>query len=196
MQRLPSSVQSDRLILRPLLEKDIPEFLDIIQASNTEFSKWYSGAWTDKELTFEKAKIYIADCLVDIEKRNFIQLGVFDRQTEKLIGAGSLHHLDWTVPKGRIGYIVDTRETGKGYATEIANIMTRYAFDILKFLRLEIRAETRNIPSNIIPRKLGYEFLTVFEKNKRGKDGTLWNLEIHVRFDTDNMPPLNLVYND
>lgn len=42
--------------------------------------------------------------------------------------------------------------------------------------------------SHTVPRKLGYRFLTVFEKNKVEADGTLWDLEIHVRFDDTNLP--------
>jgi RimJ/RimL family protein N-acetyltransferase len=85
---------------------------------------------------------------------------------------------------------------GHGYATEIAHILTRMAFEKLGFERLEIRSDINNPASGGVARRLGFEFLTVFKKNKRSPSGELWDLEIHARLDAAGLPDMAVTYRD
>ncbi len=65
---------------------------------------------------------------------------------------------------------------------------------IKSFLNLQILfpiIAITNKASCVIPRKLRYEYLTVFEKNKAGNNGEIWDLEIHARFNTESLPVLS-----
>lgn len=194
MTIIPASITTERLIFRLFEDQDSQALLDAAKESHEGLYMWFGGILSRKDLTLHNVQTYIAECQLEFQKREFLQYGVFDRKTEHLIGVGSLHHLDWTVPKGRIGYWVRKNSQGIGYATEAAHVMTLVALDQIKLERVEIRAEIRNRPSALIPKKLGYQFLTVFEKNKRGPNDDLWDLEIHVRLDTAGLPPLEITY--
>jgi RimJ/RimL family protein N-acetyltransferase len=189
---LPPSLRTPRLLFRKIEDADAEQFHQAAVESFEGLHKWYGGAVAQPGVTLDQVRASIQECLATFDQHSFIQYGAFDAATGKFVGVGNFHHLDWTVPKGRIGYWIRKSEEGKGYATEIANVLTRYAFDRLALKRLEIRASTDNKGSAAIAKKLGYQFLTVFEKNKVGANGALWDLEIHVRFDTASLPPLSI----
>jgi RimJ/RimL family protein N-acetyltransferase len=189
---LPSSIETDRLIMRPWQQGDEKQLHELQQESWEQFNKWYGGVLAKEKTSKDDMKGYINGALSGWYDRSWIEFVTFEKESGKMIGTASLHHLDWSVPKGRIGYIVRNSAGGKGYATEMANVMTRLAFNFLDLKRLEIRASIENPASNKIPRKLGYQFLTVFEKNKASVNGDLWDLEIHVRFNSNNLPDVNV----
>jgi RimJ/RimL family protein N-acetyltransferase len=60
------------------------------------------------------------------------------------------------VPKGEIGYWMETRHTGQGYATEAARALTDFGFGVLGFRRIEIRCDALNRASAAVPDRLGY----------------------------------------
>ena len=190
---IPTSMKTNRLYLRKLEETDAEKFLEAALETYRELNLWYGGIITKPGLTLDKVKSYISDCNIDFEKKSFIQYGVFNH-IDRLVGVGSLHHLDWDVPKGRIGYWVRTSEAGQGYATHIANALTRLAIDELEMKRLEIRTATENKASEIIPKKLKYQFNALFLKNKKGNNGEVWDLNIYVRYDTKDLPDLSIEY--
>jgi RimJ/RimL family protein N-acetyltransferase len=189
---LPTRTTTDRLILRPWITSDAGGLLDLHREGAEGLHRWYGGLLSQKEVSKGDVDGYIAAAIDGFNARTWIEYAAFERATGQLVGAVSLHHLDWTVPKGRVGYFVRPKAAGRGYATEMAGIVTRLAFSTLHLQRLEIRAATGNPASHTVPRKLGYRFLTVFEKNKVAADGTLWDLEIHVRFDAQHLPELDV----
>ena len=189
---LPNGLETDRLIMRPFQLGDEKQLHELQKESWEQFNKWYGGVLAEEHTSQDDMKCYINGALSGWYDRSWIELPAFEKDSGKMIGTASLHHLDWSVPKGRVGYIVRESAGGKGYATEMANVMTRFAFKLLDLKRLEIRASTENPASSKIPHKLGYQFLTVFEKNKASVNGDLWDLEIYVRFDAVDLPNINM----
>ena len=188
---LPARIETSRLYLRSWQESDVDDLLAFHAESADQLHKWYGGILSKPHLSQEDALSYIRQAMASFYTRSSIEYPAFDKKSDELVGAGSLHHLDWSVPKARIGYLVRATQGGKGLATELANIMTRLAFEKLSLNRLEIRAATGNPASHKIPRKLGYEYLCVFEKNKKASDGALWDLEIHARFNAKDLPEID-----
>lgn len=191
---IPEQIETPRLIMRRFKSSDTELFHEAIAESEENMTKWYNGTLAEKNVAKESIQSYVQDCITEWDDRSFIMFATFEKSTGRLIGAGSFHTLDWAVPKGRIGYLVRSSEEGKGYATEMSNALTRYAFDKLNLKRLEIRTATENKASAVIPKRLGYTFLCVFEKNKASNSGDIWDLEIHVRFDTLGLPSLDVTY--
>jgi ribosomal-protein-alanine N-acetyltransferase len=58
---------------------------------------------------------------------------------------------------GRLGYSVDGEYTGKGIATEFIGKVCRYAFTQLGLHRLEANVMPRNVASQKVLRKCGFE---------------------------------------
>lgn len=193
---LPSSITTSRLFFRPWQDFDADILTDYQMRNRDPLALWYGGLLAKKDASPRDIADHIQNTIAGSKDISFIEYAVFSADDNELVGTGSLHTIDKTVPKARIGYTVDSSQNGKGYATDIANVMTRLAFDRLHLERLEIRTATRNPASGKIPRKLGYNYLAVFEKNKRGSDSTLWDLEIHVRFDPNDLPDIDVTYHD
>lgn len=186
---LPLKIETERLFLVPLEPRHDDIFYDAF-AETLENFRYYRPDWSkyDSVPNQNEIKIYIRKKQIEWYQRSFLSMAALDKNTGDFIGNGEIHSLDWSVPKGRIGFWVRKNMHGRGYATEIATALTNYAFDILKLQRLEARAEKRNAASCKVIEKLGYKFLALFEKNKCGRNGELWDLNIYVRHTVNDLP--------
>jgi RimJ/RimL family protein N-acetyltransferase len=81
--------------------------------------------------------------------------GVFDSSDSIVVGGTGLHD---RVGEGarEIGYWIDHRHGGQGYATEVAGALTKVGFEIMGLERIEIRCDPDNLPSARVAEKLGY----------------------------------------
>jgi RimJ/RimL family protein N-acetyltransferase len=90
--------------------------------------------------------------------REDVTLGIFDRQTGRLLGGSGLHRIDWTIRRFEIGYWLRESAVGHGYVTEAVQVLTRFAFEHLSANRVEIRMDTRNTRSRAVPERLGFVY--------------------------------------
>ena len=61
--------------------------------------------------------------------------------------------------EGELGWSFNRNFHGKGYATEAALRVKKFAFEILKVKRLIARCDERNIPSERVMQKIGLKLL-------------------------------------
>lgn len=74
-----------------------------------------------------------------------------------LVGACGIRvdqHRPWV---GEIGYFVDNAYQGQGIATEAVKQLEKIGFDELKLQRITILMDTRNLASEKVAKKCGYE---------------------------------------
>jgi ribosomal-protein-alanine N-acetyltransferase len=69
-----------------------------------------------------------------------------------------------------IGYRLDEKFWGKGYASEASIAWTKYAFETMNIKTLEAAAHTENIASNRILQKIGMQMTEQYLE-----DGISWN---------------------
>lgn len=143
--------ETDRLILRRLDEWDVdeiyalrsdPEVMRFIRApqNRLETVNWLnlvSSRWTSDGIGF---------CAI-IEKR-----------TNKFIGWCGLWRLKET-NELEIGYAINKKDWGKGFATEAARFFLQYAFERLKPDKIVAVAEPENLPSRRVMEKIGMKFV-------------------------------------
>lgn len=189
------SIKTARLKLIPASENHIDMFYDAFLNSFDSVTSYYRPAWSKYETPPSKTEMlnFLKSAEENFVNNDAFLFSTFDCQNN-FIGFSEIHSFDNSVPKARLGYWVQDLQQGQGYATEMANILTQFSFDILKCKRLEIRNDIRNPASGKVAKKLGYRFLTIFEKNKQGKEGDLWDLEIYDRLDAENLPHLEIQY--
>lgn len=113
---------------------------------------------------------------------------------QELIACTGLHNLDWDVRSFSIGYWVRASAHNKGYATEIANALTRFAFGALNARRLIISAATENTASRRVIEKLGFGLESLSAYDSVLPDGSLSGTATYVRYNTDNLPPLDVTW--
>lgn len=189
------SISTARLKLIPASENHIDIFYDAFLTSFESVTGYYRPAWSKFETPPSKAEMldFLKSAQENFKNKGAFLFSTLDHQNN-FIGFSEIHSFDKTVPKARLGYWVQDPQQGNGYATEMANIMTQFAFDILDCRRLEIRNDVRNPASGKIAKKLGYRFLAIFEKNKQGKEGDFWDLEIYDRLNKKDLPTLEIEY--
>ena len=83
-------------------------------------------------------------------------VGVWERTTGRYLGGSGLHRIDWGVPAFEIGYWLRTSAWGRGYISEAARVLCRFAFETLGANRVEIRCDGRNARSMAVPRRLDF----------------------------------------
>ena len=90
---------------------------------------------------------------------------------------------DEAVPSFEIGYWVHTGHTGRGYATEAAEALTRLAFEDGGARRVEARMDERNRRSQTVAQRLGYELEGSLKSHRRDNEGRLSSTLIYAMID-------------
>lgn len=164
----PDEFETERLLIRMPKPGDGPAVHKAKQASRNELKPWLPFA--QKEETEEETESNVREAYIQFLKRKDLRLHIFHKQTGELVGCTGLHRIDWDVPKFEIGYWVDTRFSGKGYITEAVEGVTAFAFNELKARRVEIRCDTKNKASRVIPEKLGFKLEAILRNDDLSAD--------------------------
>lgn len=114
------------------------------------------------------------------EPRRSYELAVCLNETDECIGAVRLA-LDGEGRQGELGYIVDMKHWGFGYACEIAGAMLRFAFMGLDLHRVSARCVCANEASCRVLEKLGMRLEGVSKRSARKevRGNEVWRDEAH-----------------
>jgi RimJ/RimL family protein N-acetyltransferase len=166
MINIPMPIITPRLKMRPLQPGDGQMLLDYKRESWDELLPWgiYVHPPQIDERKVEHDEIFCAQKYQKFQTREDITLIVLDKQTGRMIGIGGLHKPDWNIPMFMVGFQVRTHETGKGYGTEIAKALTKYAFDGLEAQRVYTFHAEGNIGSQRVIEKAGFKKEGVMRK--------------------------------
>ncbi|KZE69153.1 acetyltransferase [Fictibacillus phosphorivorans] len=163
---IPLQLETERLILRAPLQTGEGEIVNkAIRDSFHELKAWLS---LFQELpTVEETEILLRNAHISFLKRESFRFLIFDKVGGKdVIGTISLHRIDWDIPKGEMGYWMNTKYSGNGYMTEAVKELLNFGLNHLAFKRIEIRCDSSNLKSRSIPEKLGF----VLEGTLRNED--------------------------
>lgn len=148
-------LSTERLVLRELAPEDL-DALHLIYGDdrNREY-------FPEKGLSRERVAEIIKKCQERYKTNGFGFWATILRETNELIGFVGINIFDYFVPfepKTEVGWVIDWRHAGKGYATEAAMASMRLGFD--KFGMEEIVAITAvsNWPSRRVMEKLGMKY--------------------------------------
>lgn len=157
---IPTQLLTPRLHLRLPEGTDAEALQAAVEGSLPELRPWMP--WAQQAGTVQERREYIeATRGRGLERTELTYLMTLPH-TGEIVGNCSVHHLDWRVPRGEIGYWVATPHTGKGYAQEAARALTDLLLERLGFRRVEIRCDARNAASAAVARALGYKLDATF----------------------------------
>ncbi|XZF74225.1 GNAT family N-acetyltransferase [Bacillus sp. AL-1R] len=167
---VPFQIETDRLILRaPLQAGEGKVVQQAIKDSISELKQWLSLFQSIPSV--EETESLLRNAHIDFLKRESFRYLIYLKDTNDFIGTASLHEINWKIPKGEIGYWINTQYSGNGYMTEVVSELTNLGFSLLKFRRIGIRCEFNNIKSRAIPEKLGFELEGVLRNEDLSADG-------------------------
>ncbi len=147
-------IDTARLSLRAPCAENGPALHAAVHASLPELRAWM--IWAASPLDELGYIDHLRDAAERFQARTELRYLIFDRTTETLVGSTGIHNLNWRVPKGEIGYWVDTRFAGRGLVTEAVIALTEYAQKDLRFRRVEIRCDAQNVRSRAVAQRAGY----------------------------------------
>lgn len=143
---------TDRLIVRTFEKTDLMEFeklLDIPEVPGWQMQKNRSADF----LNWQISNYNTMDII-----NGAVCLGCFEKATGKILGAaGAGEHDD--LHETEIFYQLLPEARGKGYATEAAKAITKWALDNFDIPYIIGTADVDNIPSQKVLENCGYELI-------------------------------------
>jgi ribosomal-protein-serine acetyltransferase len=200
MLNFPLPITTPRLLLRqPILKSDALEYSQGVTESINELKPWMLWALHHQEV--EQAENYIRECHINWISKNNNNIGlplwIIDKTTGAFVGHIVMWNINWDIPRFEIGFWACTSYARRGYITEAVNALTRYCFLQLKAKRIEIRCETKNIRSQLVPQRLEFQLDGVLRNNAIAvSDGKLTDTLVFSRVDLKNMPELEVEWGD
>ena len=148
---LKQLIKTKRLILEPIKKKYFQRMYQLIKQDNKEISKWHPIAYpVQKKKTDEYYKKAIKD-------KNNCQFVIKNKKTKEIMGCLGLVKEEIN-NSATIGYWIGREYRKKGYMTEATQAVINFCFEKWKVMRIEIRAEEKNIPSQKVIEKCGFKY--------------------------------------
>lgn len=154
MDRLPETVQAQRLTLRRWVMADAPAMSAAIAENLDHLRPWMPWIAAEPIGTTDRLAL-LSQWQNEWERGGDVGIGVF--LDGLVVGSAGLHRR-----RGpgvlEIGYWVHVDHIRKGFASEVAAALTTAAFTVADIERVEIHHDKANVASAGVPRTLGYTF--------------------------------------
>lgn len=152
---IPEQIETERLLLRCPRPGDGIFVNEALRESWADLQRWMNWAQGEPPSVEHSEELQVRTRQEYLERTAF-HFSMFLKETGQFVGKPSLLRLDWSVPRGEIGYWIRSSLTGRGLMTEAAVAISAFAFETLEFVRVEIRCDPKNVRSAAIAERLGY----------------------------------------
>ncbi|MEJ2552119.1 MAG: GNAT family protein [Anaerolineales bacterium] len=151
-----------RIILRPPQMKDAESIYEAVHASLSELMPWMDWCSPDYSIddTLERLET-LPRIWDDGEAYDFAMV---DADRGQLLGLCALSQIVQRHRFANLGYWVRSDRTGKGIATEAAQLLTRFGFRVVGLQRVEIVVGVENWASRRVAEKAGALFEGILRK--------------------------------
>ena len=192
---LPMPITTPRLLIRPPQVGDgiavnaaVIESFDVLH----RFMDWAKEKPSIEE-TEELVRLSAANWILKKNEEPWLQLFIFDKETNQYIGGTGFHNIQWEVPSVETGYWIRKSRANQGLMTEAINAITQYAFKQLGVKRIAITCDIDNIRSKKIPEKLGYFFEASLKSNrKKPVTNEVSDTLVYARYNLSALPDLEV----
>jgi RimJ/RimL family protein N-acetyltransferase len=161
----PDPPLADELIrLEPLNGKHVAAFFEIVQDEDIQR---YTYVPREPDKAFVRGWIgRYEDAWKTGGRAGFAAVG----HDGEVLGFAAIVHLDLGAREGEIGYAIASEARGRGVASRAVSLLTRWGFDELDLLRLELRIDVDNAGSERVAERAGYQREGVL-RSKHFKEG-------------------------
>lgn len=179
---LPDSLTTERLLLRSPRTGDGPVLHEALVESLPELRRFLASLpWVAHEQTIESAETYCRTARSRFLAREDMPYPIFERATDRLVGATGLHRPVWETPKVEVGYWGRTSTAGNGFITEAVNSLVAFAFKTLGMVRIELITDDENAASRKVASRCHFELEGIHRSERRAPDGSLRNTCVYAR---------------
>ncbi len=103
----------------------------------------------------------------------------------EVIGSIGLFNVDADAEQCELGYSIGSRWWNRGYVTEAAQAVLRYAFDRIGAHRVYASHHSDNTASGRVLTKIGMTYEGTLRDGQKNADGTFSDLKLYARLCTD-----------
>ncbi|WP_337100655.1 GNAT family N-acetyltransferase [Paenibacillus sp. YIM B09110] len=155
---------SNPIYLRNIKAEDAASLHDL-RLRNRSFLQPFEPIREEKHFTLEGQQSEIAVNIRDaIDDKAYIY-GVFAAETDELVGRIALTGIArGPAQHANVGYFIDQRHNGKGYATLAVSLCVAKAFDELGLHRVQAGVMPRNMRSRRVLEKAGFRLEGLAER--------------------------------
>ena len=124
--------------------------------------------------------------LTSIKATDKYSFEVMHKEDEVPIGTCNLHEINWISRTAEIGFLIGEKKYwGMGFGTEIASMITNYAFQELNLRKLKSVIYRPNIGSQKVFTKLGFHLEATLE-GEEYIDGEYIDILFYAKFQKEN----------
>ena len=182
---LPVPIQTQRLVIRPIMANDGNLINDAILESFDQFQEFLPWA-KENPPSPEESEITAREMYADYILRNQMSCVVFENNI--LVGMCGFVAFKWKIPLGEIGYWTRKSAQGKGYTQEAVNALTYYGFQKIGLRKIIIRCDEENLASGQVAQKCGYTLESkTFGDILKPITNQMRTCLNYARFDTNNL---------
>jgi ribosomal-protein-alanine N-acetyltransferase len=145
-------LRTRRLVLREFTAKDAPWYFKHFNIWEIVDGREYPGP-KDMKVARQELKLYFTD---SFKNDTGIRWGITLKGSDDLIGSAGLYKWMKKTSQVETGYDLDPKYMGQGIMTEAMTAIIRYAFEVMKFNRIEALVSPRNKGSLRLVRRLGF----------------------------------------
>lgn len=121
--------------------------------------------------TFEKLEDYCIQIQEKVKNKTYLPYIIYSNH--EWIGFLDVKRIDWSFPKGEIGYFMDEKFEGQGLMTKAIKVWTEYLVDKYQFIKLVARIDIANVGSSKVVLKNGFQLEGTLRKDHRTLEGKL-----------------------
>ncbi len=160
-------LNSDRLVLRPLEERDSSTLYDNVK--EYELARWLVNL--PHPYPEDGAIEFIKTTRELMKKGEAYELAIESKETSEVIGVMSFCRVDQKHRNAELGYWVAKDHRDKGIATEAASAILAFGFEELNLERIYTKCFVDNKPSQRVIEKIGMLYEGTFRHEVLKKDG-------------------------
>ncbi len=152
-------IAGERLNLRGIERKDLQKFVSWIDDSEVTHYMFMGASPTYIELLIEQWEN-------QIRNPNEVIFGIVDKKEDLLIGSTGLYQINWISRSAEYRIIIGEKKFwDKGYGTETAKLLIRYAFEKLNLNRVWLGVNAENVAAVKSYEKVGFAKEGVLRKD-------------------------------
>ena len=159
--------------LRRLRTEDAPDIFASIDTQRRHLGRWLPFVADTHRI--EQTRQVVAGMLADTANPVFTL-----RSGNAFAGLIGFKSADAGKRSVEIGYWLREEQQGKGIMTAAVRTLCETAFAQMGMRRVEIRCGAGNLPSNAIPRRLGFRLSHVEPRGEELSDGEWIDLNVYV----------------
>ncbi|MCS0308069.1 GNAT family N-acetyltransferase [Vibrio diabolicus] len=166
-----------RLALK-LIPSEDAHLLQRLLAESPSLHQWLD--WCNQNVTLKDAQDFLLATRLNWVKTEAFGFGIYERQSNTLVGMAAVNELYHTFNMASIGYWVADRYQRQGYAQEAVRALAEFCFAKLSLTRLEIVCDPDNGASQTLIESVGAQKETIarnrFIFHGKPKDGVVYSL--------------------